>query len=358
MSNIMTVPEFTGSVAFSGRTWADEAAVWFNWSASGFRVRFRGTMLKAHFAVKDEEFAAPFVQEKVMLSPVVGVRLDGAGEIGQRAKLAAPEQWLTLFEGEAGEHTAEVWKLSENVMGKCGLMALETDGEFLPAAPEQRALLEVVGDSITCGYGNEATEPGFRTEDENALAAYGFLAAEELGMAYSSISVSGCAVADSKWMPMENRGMLSMYAYTDAPMDRGRKNAAMQEWDFAAHPAKVVVINLGTNDANEVKFSNFAPEAVQGFHDHYKELLQMIRAKNGSETKILCTLGSMDYYLWDDIRDIAAEYQAESGDKEVYCRKLGAINMFTEGMGADTHPSAKTHTRMGRELAAAVRSIL
>lgn len=356
----ISVPEFEGSAVFMGRSWTDteRTAVWFNWSASGFRVRFHGTTLKARFVVREEKFTAPFQQEIVMLAPVVGVRADGAQALSQRVKLAAPEQWLTLFDGEEGEHTAEVLKLSENVMGKCGLAELETDGEFLAPCAEKRALLEVVGDSITCGYGNEAKKPGFRTEDENALAAYGFLAAQELGMEYSSVCVSGCAVADSDWIPgMENRGMLSMYAFTDAPMDRALKNAELQPWDFAAHPAKVTVINLGTNDANEIKFKNFAPEAVESFRTNYKRLLRLIREKNGPETKILCTLGSMDYYLWDDIRDIAAEYRAESGDTEVYCRKFGAINLFGEGTGADTHPSAKTHARMGRELAAAVREI-
>lgn len=361
MSKMILVPEFDGVVAFEGRSWTDaeKSTVWFNWSAAGFRVRFTGKTLKARFAVREEKLIAPFQQETVMLLPVVGVRVDGTQELAQRVKLETPEQWVTLFDGDAGEHTAEVLKLSENVMGKCGLMALETDGEFLAPCTEKRPLLEVVGDSITCGYGNETAEAGFRTEDENALAAYGYLAAQELGWDFSTICVSGCAVADSAWMPgMDNRGMLTMYAYADAPMDRALKNAEMKPWDFAGHPARVVVINLGTNDANEVKFSGFAPESVANFHANYKKLLKLIREQNGPETKILCTLGSMDYYLYDDIRDIAAEYQAETGDKEVYCKKFGAINMFGEGQGADTHPSAKTHARMGKELAAAVRSIL
>jgi hypothetical protein len=35
--------------------------------------------------------------------------------------------------------------------------------------------------------------------------------------------------------------------------------------------------------------------------------------------------------------------------------KFGKTRMWTEGMGADGHPSLKTHERMGHELAAALR---
>ena len=330
-----------------------------NWSAAGFRVRFTGKTLKARFTVRKEQMVAPFPTEPVLLSPVIGVRLDGAAEIAQRTKLAEDTQWVTLYDGEAGEHTVEVRKLSENVMGKCGLAALETDGEFLAPPVKKKLQLELVGDSITCGYGNEASGDGFRTEDENALAAYGFLAAEELGMEYSAVCVSGCGVDDPVWLPgMENRGMLAMYAYTDMPMERAMKKESPAKWDFASNPSKIIVINLGTNDANDIKMQNFEPKATQKFHDDYAALLKHIRALNGPEAKILCTLGSMDYYLWDEIRDIAAAYQAESGDENIYCKKFGPINAFTEGSGADTHPSAKTHLRMGKELAAAIREIL
>lgn len=355
----LKIEDFGAHLTLLGRNWTDgSGTLWFNWSAAGFRLRFAGKTLKARLIARQDKMVAPFETDPLTLDPVIGVRSEGGSELALRKKLTEPEQWVTLFDGEAGEHLIEVRKLSENVMGKCGLAELETDGEFLPAPARKALQLEVVGDSITCGYGNEADKPGFRTEDENGLAAYGFLAAEELGMEYSAVSVSGCGVADPKWLPnMENRGMLTMYAYADAPMERSF-GALQTEWDFAANPSRVIVINLGTNDANEIKMRNFAPEATAEFHANFRSLLKLIREKNGPEAKILCTLGSMDYYLWDEIRDIAGAYQAETGDREVYCAKLGAINQFAEGVGADTHPSAKTHLRMGKELAAAIRRIL
>ena len=76
-----------------------------------------------------------------------------------------------------------------------------------------------------------------------------------------------------------------------------------------------------------------------------------VRALNGPDTLIACTLGTMDYYLWDRLRDAVEAYKRETGDEKVILFKYVAINIMTEGYGAAGHPSLKTHLRMGRELA-------
>lgn len=109
---------------------------------------------------------------------------------------------------------------------------------------------------------------------------------------------------------------------------------------------------------NDIKRQKCAPDAVQKFHDSYASLLRLIHRLSGPDPKILCTLGGSDYFLWDEIRDIAAGYQEETGDQEIYCQKLFPIDTITEGIGSDMHPSMKTHLRMGKELAAVIRGIL
>ena len=146
--------------------------------------------------------------------------------------------------------------------------------------------------------------------------------------------------------------------YTDKPVESALGRSELTGWDFKAHPSDAVVINLGTNDANEVKMNRFSKESVESFHEHYGAMIEQIRRLNGPDAWIICTLGPMDYYLWDDIRDIADAYRARTGDGRVLCRKLGGVISFTEGSGADTHPSAATHERMGHELAAILRECL
>ena len=73
---------------------------------------------------------------------------------------------------------------------------------------------------------------------------------------------------------------------------------------------------------------------------------------------IMCTLGPMDYYLYDNILRAVESYKAKYGDKNVHCMKFGGIYMQKEGIGALDHPGIQTHQRMGKELADALRVYL
>lgn len=350
-----------GSAALiHGRTLLCGDTLWFNWTASGFTVSFRGRSLKAKIKIMPDKAFAMIGQDGAFDYPCVGAYADGGSQPVFRQKLTEAGQWYTLFEGDEGEHTVRVIRMSENNKGKAGVVELELDGSLLSPPAAKTLHIEVVGDSISCGYGNESAEPGFRTEDENALRTYGYLAAQALDAEYSCVAVSGCSVAAPTWIPMidEFHDMETMYAYTDKPVERALGKSELTPWDFAAHPNDAVVINLGTNDATEVKMLGFTDAAVDGFHEHYGALIEQIRALNGPDAWIICTLGSMDYYLWDDIRDVVEQYALRTGDRRIFCKKLGATVNFTEGSGADTHPSAATHERMGRELAAMLRQCL
>ncbi|MBO4330977.1 MAG: hypothetical protein J5827_02765 [Oscillospiraceae bacterium] len=354
---ILNAQQLGENVLTHGRTLLADGALWFNWSCSGFTLRFRGSSLKAVFRVIPDRAFAVFGPQEAFDHPCIAVLADGGSEPLFRRKLEAGGEY-TLFEGGEGEHTVRVVRLSENNKGKAGIVSLSADGELLPP-PEAPGgpHIEVAGDSITCGYGNETSQPGFDTQYENALKTYGWLAAKELGAEYSCVAVSGCSVAAPTWLPGidDFHAMETLYEYTDKPLESALGAASLTPWDFKAHPVDAVVMNLGTNDANEVKMNGFSRESVDSFHRHYGAMVEQLRRLNGSEAWIVCTLGPMDYYLWDDIRDVVEEYKARTGDGRVICRKLGGIVSFTEGSGADTHPSAATHERMGRELAAMLR---
>ncbi len=357
---IINAQKLNESVLLHGRTLLADGALWFNWSCSGFTLRFRGSSLKAAFRVIPDKAFAVFGPQESYDYPCIAALADGGGEPLFRQKLEADGEY-TLFEGSEGEHTVRIVRLSENNKGKAGIAALTVDGELLPPPEAPKGpRIEVVGDSITCGYGNETSQPGFATEYENALKTYGWLAARELGADYSCVAVSGCSVAAPTWLPGidDFHAMETLYMYTDKPVESALGRSALTPWDFGAHPVDAVVINLGTNDANEVKMNRFSKESVDAFHEHYGAMIEQIRRLNGDGARIICTLGPMDYYLWDDIRDTVADYIARTGDRKVLCRKLGGVISFTEGSGADTHPSAATHERMGHELAALLRECL
>ncbi len=359
-----TYEELKPLLRLRGRTVEDpeRGGLYINWSTCGFDVRFSGKKLLGRFeAVGNVNRMDPSMPVEY---PCLAV-FDEEERMLHRMMLKEEDALVTLFEQEnAQECTLQVIKLTEDSRGKIRLVGLETDGEILPLKERgPRPMVEIVGDSITCGYGNEAKDPSehFDPETENGWEAYGPRACREIGADWSVVAASGIAVAGWAGAPAgfgpPHFSMEEQYAYTDRSVSDLR-SLPNPEWDFKTHKNDVVVINLGTNDASQVAFSPNREEAEKRFREHYGAFLREVRRLNGPDTWILCTLGPMDYYLLDEIRDLVKAYQEETGDERISFYKFGHVHMMMEGYGADMHPSLKTHERMGRELAAVLGKIL
>ncbi len=355
--------ELLSKLALHGRTvWDEEkGALWCNWTCSGVTLRFTGTTLKAKFTVMSDTIPAlPGFPENPDYYPHIGVVTDGENLENRQDILS--DGWYDLWQGEAGEHTLRLVKVSENSRGKLGILALETDGEILPWEPEKKPVLEIVGDSITCAFGSESSDnsPEFLCSEENGWTSYGALAARELGYEWRQVCVSGISASQPEHPMFPMPGMNDIYKFTDQLFDE-KRGAEPAPFDFQANPADIVVLNLGTNDVNPIRFSpDFGAHGAMEswFKNRYREFIGQVRQLNGPDTAIVCALGSMDYYLYDQIKLAVEEFKQETGDGKVYTFKFGGINMMLEGYGAMGHPSAKTHARMGRELAFRLRELV
>lgn len=347
-----------------GRTWFDQQSqgIWFNWTCSGFTVTFTGKTLRAKILAFGDVIPIPGGEPTVDY-PCIGLVGEDGKTLTKRLKCMGGPSWYDLFSGEESTHTVRIVKLSENARGKAALLALETDGELVQVqAPKGQLSIEFVGDSITCGFGNEA--PGrdslFKTHEENGWDTYGAVAGRELNAEFNMVSVSGIAASTPKTSPILMHQMDQVYEFTDVYCFE-RLERPLETWDFAHHPKDIVVINLGTNDASPIRsYTDLATadQEERSFSQGYRELVEKVRELNGPDTWILCVLGPMDYYLYDAIEKTVETYRQESGDPKIRCFKLIGINLMTEGIGAASHPSSKTHLRVGKELAARIRSIL
>ena len=149
-------------VLFFGRTYKKANIQWFNWSGSGFSVRFKGGSVAAEVYSN-----APDVRELAYLK----VYVDG---VEQKDILLKEDcQIVMLAEGldPAQEHTVEVRKRTNARSSTAGIGRLVLmDGTILePVAPKER-LIEFIGDSLTVGYvaakdGKTATAWSTTTED-------------------------------------------------------------------------------------------------------------------------------------------------------------------------------------------------
>ena len=200
---ILNAKEALPYLQLHGRTRFQEKmnALFFNWTCSGFTVRFRGTSLQAVFlAMPDRQPFPPDAPEDL---PVIGLVAQDGETLAWRRLLNEVENRIDLFSGTEGEYTLRIVKLSENMRGKAALLCLETDGELLFASPvpENKRYIEFIGDSITCGFGNEAAgrDSPFDTREENGWISFGAVCARKLGAEFSMISVSGICACAAKY---------------------------------------------------------------------------------------------------------------------------------------------------------------
>lgn len=352
------------SIFFFGRTISDKqsGAVFFNWSGSGFEINFEGKRLDVCLQAIETVFPPEGI-----LWPWISVYVDDSEAPVKDIEIDKHEQLVTLFSSAVSEkHKIKLVKRIENDKGKIGVAGFEFDGELLPSEPRKsRYLLEFIGDSITCGFGNEAKQRDdlFITKEENGNLAYSAIAAKLLGADYSSICVSGiplCKPLDPQFklpvpgfpdLDFKPRAMEDSYEYTDRLYEEvcGR-DSDFTAWDFSRFIPDAIIINLGTNDSYRIKASKDKAAEERHFESRYKDFIYKVRNLNGPDPVICCTLGSMDYYLFDNILRAAEGYKRETGDEKIFCFKFGGIFPFDEGYGAQAHPSVKTHYRMGKEL--------
>ena len=353
------------NLRFFGRTLYDEqaGAVFFDWSGAGFEVAFEAKKLEITLTAIESTN-----QFEGTLWPCVSVFLDDSVEPTQVLYIDQPSQRVTLFESDAPQkHRIRVVKRTENDKGKIGITDIAVDGAFLPIANgQERIQLEFIGDSISCGFGNEANqrEGAFVPQEQNGLKSYCAVAAELLHADYHNISVSGislCAPLDPNFtleipevagLSIKVKAMEDYYEYTDRLLEEtlGRSDG-FSKWDFRAHQADAIMLNLGTNDSYRIKSAKDPSAEIAHFQTRYTAFLRTIRRLNGSKPIICCTLGPMDYFLYDNIVQAVQRYQDETGDERIFCYKFGGMYPLLEGFGAGDHPSVITHSRMGRELA-------
>jgi lysophospholipase L1-like esterase len=256
----------------------------------------------------------------------------------------------------SGEHTVEIVKLTESEVGWSEFQGLRIHGELLepPARPARR--LEFIGDSITCGYGNEVSIPasgnpttGFHSVNENVTRTYGWLTARALGAEGMTVCYSGRGVYRN------NTG--STVDTLPQLYERVLAHQATPRWEPPRYVPDVVVINLGTND-----FARGTPDAAL-FTQAYEEFVTRLRGRY-PQARIVCAVGPMlnDYYprgenQWTTIQAWVSGMVRgfnERGDPHVYYL---AFTPQREPYGEDWHPTAATHAEMATRLTEFIQAL-
>lgn len=314
---------------FVGRWVAEpDAGMRCSWSGTYVVGRFKGTRISAR--IKDEGFN------------LFQVVIDGETKKVLRTDKAKGEALYLLAEGLGdGVHEISLHRRTEPKVGEAVFYGFDAgpDGKLLPPAPAPERRLELVGDSITNGYGNEGPSGtcGYVNSEQNELATYGAITAKNLHADHTNIAWSGKSIHE-------------MRVLFDKALPQ-RKDSPV--WDYSRYQPQVVVINLGTNN-----FANVDPgEAL--YVRVYEELVHVVRAAY-PKAFIVCALGPMLTNVYPEGRNAltkARKYmkvamtKLRESDKNIDFIEFPEQN-HANGLGCGFHPSLKTHQLMAEQLTA------
>ncbi len=326
------------TVTTFGRTYYSNNSLHFNWTNSGFQFTFTGTSVSAVFNAANSVSAGTFLKVYVDDNDPVTLNLPNRNN-----------NTVVLAENlENKTHRVRVVKRSENVWGgTVSVSKLLMDGTIGAPPANATRKIEVIGDSITCGFGNMVTPTtgagGYQSKEEDGTATYATLAASYFGADCSVIARSGigfsCDSAGNK-----NLLMGAVYGYTDHLSGGGTASPA---WDFAANPSDVVILALGTNDTANSDSADYETKA--------RQMLSIVRANN-PDSHIIWAYGMMTDSRSNILKQIVADANA-SGDKKVYYHALTHMNSIENGPGGGGHPGAAAHVYNSKTLASLIAQV-
>ena len=246
-------------------------------------------------------------------------------------------------------------KYSEAAFGDVGVKELLVEGEVLTPPEPKEKKIEVIGDSITCGYGIEGIvdKDTFTTAQENPWNAYGCRMARALDADFSLIAWSGNGIIshyvdESVNEPRNEEALMpELYPYEDfsADLRRGKAGTDYIRRDFSAYQPQLIIINLGTNDGS---YTRNIPARDRAFVNGYVKFLREIREVNPA-ANILCTVGLMRTETNALVKEAVERINAY-GDAKVFFKESFMQNGAVDGIGADWHPTESTQKKFAEYL--------
>jgi lysophospholipase L1-like esterase len=306
------------------------------WSGSAMEARFSGTQVSARLGGSNNYF-------DVVLDGVVQPVIKTSGQASNAIATGLA----------AGTHDVLVFRRDEAFDNPATFTGFDFgSGALLAPPPAPARRIEIVGDSISAGYGDECpnASTGFSAATENEYIAYGPVTARALGADVHVIAWSG------KGLYRNLDG--SMTETMPILWQRTIPTDASSRWDPSRWIPNVVVINLGTNDYNA---GGGDPSA--SFQSTYLQFVEQLEAAYPG-VFILGAVGPMlggsSYAAVKKAISNVVSMRSDAGDARVRLVEFPTQDCGSDGSGCgcDSHPNAAEHQKMATVLQAAMRSAL
>ena len=266
-----------------------------------------------------------------------------------------------------GVHTVEIRKKSEALFGSISIGDPTTSGTFC-AATQPTKRIEIIGDSISVGYGVTGTYPCVNTAAlEDATLTYGALTAQNLSADYSIVAWSGKGILRNYVTASGDDGQ----PVVPELWTRYEADGADDSYDFSSAPVDIVVVNLGTNDfgftAYDANGTAFQARPLLNMTDYTSALVKFgkqIQAKY-ADVELFITTSPLigDYYPPEDpaqkTNQLAAVKAAVSqlGEK-AHVVDFPSQDTSDNNIGCDYHPSKLTQERDAVILTEAIQAVI
>jgi lysophospholipase L1-like esterase len=296
----------------------------FEWSGSAIWTRFSGTTISAELdgSASDFEVEIDGVRQPVIFHP-------------------GGDQTYVLASGlRRGLHDLKLSRRTEAFFSTSIFRGFS--GARLIATPRPTRLIEMIGDSITCGYGITGVGPGchFSHDTEAETHAWGALTASQLGVTHHAVCWSGIGVFRN-FNDEPSALMPARYGFITP-------NENTDPWGFRPRP-QVVVINLGTND-----FS-IGVDPGQGFVDAMTAFVAQVRSHYRSTPIVLTTspmLGGVQHTTHKGYLEAVAKTDSRTVVLDL------PEQQAADGFGCDFHPSEITAQKMADGLKRELHKLL
>jgi lysophospholipase L1-like esterase len=322
-------------IRYIGRfDFSDEQGPRFAWSGSTIRARFEGSFAKAELKTSGEAYFTVIIDGEVYRN---SVRLQGQKEFELASGLSD------------GEHEIALVKRNEFYFGTVQFFGFDFNGGNILSpkkSPERK--IEIIGDSISCGFGNEAENEsvGYDTKYDNAYLSFGSVTTRALDAEATIIARSGYGMIKS-FDGITVNTIPNIYSLV-LPDSR-------TEWDYSRWIPDVIAINLGTNDFS---FGSLPDKKL--FTDAYKLFVRRIGSYY-PRAQIICSIGPiMEGKALEAIRDCVSDV-VENTYRDENSRRLYFLEYPRQseenGYGVSKHPSVTTHKLMANRLSEKIKEI-
>jgi hypothetical protein len=321
--------EYTGRIDFTNT----DVPV-FSYSGVSIRARFTGTSIG-------------IIMNDNTGNNYYNIILDG--RLLDTLRITTGKKIYPLAEGlENTTHEIEIFKLTEEMFGKTQFYGFVVDigSNLLSLANSRPLLIEYIGNSITCGYGNEGIAgETFGPTTENHYQTYAAITSRNFNARHLAVCKSGIGIYRNYNGPPTGNTDCMTNRYTRIFLNDENPKYAFKE------TPDLVCIDLGTND-----YSTTGGDSAR-YVSNYFRMIDTIQTRY-TMPDILCLLGPMmsDPTLTQMRKylQFIADSASKKGKGYVYFFEMSTQ---TGPFGIDYHPTVAQHQKNGSELTAFIKNL-